>query len=225
MAKRSSGTQIDRLGQRLRTQAFLEDDLTQLDEYRRTFGAGYDEVVAKLERILRRPVSGRPAKSTTSIIEKLNRESIRLSQMQDIAGCRVIVEDVREQDRAVSSITTEFSEVVVVDRRLKPSHGYRAVHLIVRAQKQSIEVQVRTALQHLWAAMSEKCADVIDPALKYGGGPAAFRELLDTATARIALIEELEDSGMAEGLLTMRSELVDHLQRIIRNLNEGGPEF
>jgi ppGpp synthetase/RelA/SpoT-type nucleotidyltranferase len=107
--------------------------------------------------------TGRPAKSTTSIADKLTRESIRLTQIQDIAGCRIIVSDSLEQERVVSELRRVFATTKVVDRRVSPSHGYRAVHVIVNAGGTAIEVQVRTSLQHLWAEFSEKLSDVIDP--------------------------------------------------------------
>ncbi len=187
-----SKAQIDRLGERLRAQAFGEAELRLLDEYRRTFGSAYDRVVANVQRILGVPVSGRPAKSTSSIIEKLNRESIRLSQMQDIAGCRAIVADLPHQDLAVNAMARELDSVAIQDRREKPSHGYRAVHLIVREDGKPIEVQVRTSLQHVWAEVSEKLADTIDPSIKYGGGPMALRQVLDKVATQARQIEELE---------------------------------
>jgi putative GTP pyrophosphokinase len=66
--------------------------------------------------------TGRPAKSTNAIRDKLRRASIRLSQMQDIAGCRLIVEDRRRQDALVAQLTRLFPGSTVVDRREKPSH-------------------------------------------------------------------------------------------------------
>ena len=82
-------SQIDRLGDRLRKGDFGDGDLRDLDAYRRSFGQGYEEVVSRIRNALKLEPSGRPAKSTTSIVEKLRRETIRLSQMQDIAGCRL----------------------------------------------------------------------------------------------------------------------------------------
>jgi len=90
-----SKTQIDRLGDRLKLDPHAESDLRLLDDYRRSFGEAYEAVVRTLRQ---RGVSptGWLAKSTVSIVEKLRRESIRLSQMQDIAGCRVVVGNVVE---------------------------------------------------------------------------------------------------------------------------------
>lgn len=221
-----SKTQIDRLGERLRAQAFGEAELRLLDEYRRTFGLAYDRVVANIQRIIGVPVSGRPAKSTSSIIEKLNRESIRLSQVQDIAGCRAIVADLYQQDRAVNAIARELDSVTIQDRREKPSHGYRAVHLIVREDGKPIEVQVRTSLQHVWAEMSEKLADTIDPSIKYGGGPMRVHQILDKAATQVHLIEDLEatlarvgasDGVIAEQLRETRDKYVSTLQTLIKD--------
>lgn len=227
--ERFSKTQIDKLGQRLRSQSYDESDLRLLDEYRRTFGPAYDRVVETVQRISAVPVSGRPAKSTSSIVEKLNRESIRLSQVQDVAGCRMVVEDIPEQDLAASAIVKAFAHVVLSDRRLKPSHGYRAVHLIVRMTEKPIEVQIRTVLQHLWAEISEKCADVFDPSIKYGGGPPDVRKILNILSELAGGIEEAEselvhvgasDGEFAQQLREVRNEYVANLQSLLKELDE-----
>lgn len=77
-----SHTQIDRLGDRLREDSLTESDLRILDEYRRLFEEAYETVVRTLRDELHLEPTGRPAKSTSSLIEKLRRESIRLSQVQ-----------------------------------------------------------------------------------------------------------------------------------------------
>lgn len=101
MAKELSKTQVDRLGDRLRKGDITEDDLRLLDRYRRSFSEAYDSVVHAVRKELALEPIGRPAKSTTSISDKLRRESIRLSQIQDIAGCRLIVADIATQDSVV----------------------------------------------------------------------------------------------------------------------------
>jgi putative GTP pyrophosphokinase len=222
-------SQIDRLGQRLRAQTFQEAELTLLDEYRRSFGPAYDRVVETVQEVLSVPVSGRPAKSTTSIIEKLNRESIRLSQIQDIAGCRIVVSDSLEQNRAVELIAAAFENVVIQDRRTKPSHGYRAVHVIIRDEGKSIELQIRTLLQQVWAELSEKLADVSDPSIKYGGGPASVREPLDRLATAVGLIERLElvvrhSASITEELRKAREAYASNLRSIIKMLNDSGLE-
>ena len=136
--------------------------------------------------------TGRPAKSTNAIIEKLKRESIRLSQVQDIAGCRIVVGTIINQNQIVSSLFNLFPNSDVVDRRLHPSHGYRGVHIIVKVEGQSIEIQVRSMLQHLWAEISEKLSDMIDPSIKYGGGEKYIQDERQESTRLIAEIESIE---------------------------------
>src|SRR5215216_4354217 len=192
MATELSKTQVDRLGGRLRTGNITEADLRLLDQYRRSFTEAYEVVVEAVRKELLLEPTGRPAKSTTSISDKLRRESIRLSQIQDIAGCRLIVTDIAAQESVVQSLTSLFEHTTVSDRRAKPSHGYRAVHVIVNSQGRLIEIQIRTAFQQLWAELSEKFSDVIDPAIKYGGGNETIQTLLADLSNDVAAQEALE---------------------------------
>ncbi|HXT61821.1 MAG TPA: hypothetical protein VN696_02175, partial [Pyrinomonadaceae bacterium] len=134
----------------------------------------------------------RSSKTRTSIIDKLRREKTRLSQMQDIAGCRIVVPDISTQDEVVSHLQGSFETTNVDDRRKRPSHGYRAVHLIVQISAKPVEIQVRTALQDWWAQLSEKYSDLIDPAIKYGGGDTNALESLAAASNEIKKLEDDE---------------------------------
>jgi putative GTP pyrophosphokinase len=189
MATDVSKTQIDRLGERLKKGDITEDDLRLLDTYRRSFSDAYEFVVGAVRNELALEPTGRPAKSTTSISDKLRRESIRLTQIQDIAGCRLIVSDVADQERVVQSLSHLFVKTNIADRRQKPSHGYRAVHVVVTYLGKMVEIQVRTALQQLWAELSEKYSDVSDPAIKYGGGDEKIQKELAEISAFVALVE------------------------------------
>ena len=199
-----TNAELDRLGDRLRHEVTAED-LTHLDTYRRGFGASYDEVVDRLRTELGLEASGRPAKSTAAILDKLRRGSMRLTQMQDIAGCRIVVPDIANQSRLVGVMERMF-DVTVIDRRARPSHGYRAVHLIVRSTSLPVEVQLRTDLQHVWAELSEKLADGFGIALKYGGGPDSIRKTLDDFTGLISEFEQHLDiaGGQNERIATLK---------------------
>src|SRR5215213_2293568 len=187
-----SKAQIDRLGDRLRKGNLTDSDLRLLDEYRRSFTSAYEKVVGLIRRELEVDPTGRPAKSTTSIGEKLRRESIRLSQIQDISGCRLIVAEIADQDFMVAALSKLFPTSAVIDRRQKPSHGYRAVHVVATIQKRAVEIQVRTALQQLWAELSEKLSDLVDPAIKYGGGSESIQRILTKVSALVIRQEDFE---------------------------------
>ncbi|HUF61269.1 MAG TPA: RelA/SpoT domain-containing protein, partial [Verrucomicrobiales bacterium] len=142
----------------------------------------------------------------------------RLSQMQDIAGCRVVVADIVRQDQLVASLATDFPSASVIDRRDNPSssHGYRAVHIVAEMSGKPIEIQIRSSLQHLWAELSEKCADVLDPAIKYGGGPSRWREFLSKRSELVASYEAIERKLHKHvGLI---EEEVGHLNEIENSL-------
>lgn len=216
-----SSTQIDRLGDRLRRGSPAESDLRILDEYRRSFGEAYETVVRTLREELHSEPTGRQPKSSRSLIEKLRRESIRLSQVQDIAGCRVVVADIAEQERIVASLRVVFARASVTDRRADPSHGYRAVHVIARISGKLVEIQVRTLLQDLWAELSEKLSDVIDPNIKYGGGHNDIRCLLANISERIARLEWLEQNvgGFAQmEVVRAQEELREQMVRFKETL-------
>jgi putative GTP pyrophosphokinase len=186
-----SKAQIDKLGERLKAGHPSAADLRELDDYRRSFSAAYETVIS-VARFGDKEPTGRAAKSTSAIIDKLRRETIRLSQIQDIAGCRVVVPDIFRQELVVIALTDPFPGSTVINRRARSSHGYRAVHVVVTVNDRVVEIQVRTELQQKWAELSEKFADRIDPAIKYGGGKGRVQGLLLSASSRIAEIEELE---------------------------------
>ena len=196
-----SKTQIDRLGERLKAGPPSKTDLETLDQYRLSYGDAYKEVIEILRKNLQLEPTGRPAKSTSSITDKLRRESIRLSQVQDIAGCRVIVSDITEQERIIPLVRNAFGKSTVIDRRLKPSNRYRAVHIVVEIFGKLVEIQIRSELQHSWAELSEKLSDY-SPKIKYGGGDPISKELLKNCSDLVVLMEEHEKE-----LLNVRKSL------------------
>jgi putative GTP pyrophosphokinase len=218
MTKELSKTQVDRLGDRLRRGNITEEDLRLLDHYRRLFSEAYETVVGIIRDKLALEPTGRPAKSTTSIADKLKRESIRLTQIQDIAGCRIIVADIAEQESVIQSLAGLFPQAAIIDRREKPSHGYRAVHVVVKHDGKLIEIQVRTSLQHVWAEMSEKFSDVIDPSIKYGGGDSRVQEILGEVENLFAEMEAFEKE-LIDSLASMSSDkqLSDDVKQKVDN--------
>jgi ppGpp synthetase/RelA/SpoT-type nucleotidyltranferase len=165
--------QIDRLGELLREGNTTRETLDALEQYRTLFRPA-DEGAALLISGLgfrRLEISRRAGKSTPSIIAKLRRESTRLSQIQDIAGCRVIVEYLSQQDEFSRRLFRKAPNARIRDRRANPSYGYRAVHIILSVAGLPYEVQVRTYAQDLWAQLVEKLSDSAYPELKYGKGP------------------------------------------------------
>src|SRR5688500_3683254 len=110
-----TNSQIDRLGERLKAGPVAESDLRLLDAFRDSFAQAYDHVVGVLRGKLGLDVTGRRAKTTASVVAKIQREKARLSQVQDVAGCRVVVEDVQGQNEAVASLQQAFPDARISD--------------------------------------------------------------------------------------------------------------
>ena len=210
---------VDQLGDRLRV-GLTVDDLCLLDQFRREFRESYDTVVSVVRDDIGLTPSGRPAKSTTAILDKLKRSTMRLSQMQDVAGCRVVVPDVSNQNRVVEQLTALLPSAAF-DRRTKPSHGYRAVHVVARPKGRPIEIQVRTELQHSWAELSEKSADAFGAAVKYGGGPKVIRSILDDMSDLVARVERLESrTELSNEVAELRRNIAAHLIAFLKIVKE-----
>jgi putative GTP pyrophosphokinase len=191
MAEKLTISQLNKLGERLRKDPDNKDGLRLLETFRLSFEPAYDRVFDQL-RELRLDPAGRPAKSTQSIIAKLLRLRTRLSRMQDITGCRVKVANIPEQDRVVGQIAQFYPDAQIDDLRIKPSHGYRAVHVIVKVAGFPVEIQVRTPLQNSWAQATESLADSLDPEIKYGGGPKKLHTILELMSTKLERNEHLE---------------------------------
>lgn len=137
--------------------------------------AEYDAPLAKASSILREELELRPSsrlKTKGTTLEKLRRERNRLSTIQDIAGLRIVVDcSLSEQDELADRITRVFGECKIDDRRQRPSHGYRAIHVIASVEGFSVEIQVRTTFQDLWAQSYERLADRLGRGIRYGELP------------------------------------------------------
>jgi len=191
VAEKLSISQLNKIGERLRKNLESEEDLRLLDVFRSSFTPAYQEVFDHLSQLGLKP-GGREGKTTLSIRAKLVRERTRLSRMQDIAGCRVEVDNLIEQDRVVDEMKVRWPCALIHDRRVKPSSGYRAVHLVVEVDGLLVEIQIRTSLQHSWASATEKLSDVCDPEIKYGGGPEEIQKSLTEFSNVFAIIENVE---------------------------------
>jgi putative GTP pyrophosphokinase len=186
-----SNSQIDKLGNRLRDGDIDAQCLRQLEVFRSLYANSYRHVERVLAEKMGLRISGRPFKSTVAIIEKLKRETIRLNQIQDISGCRVIVPSLAHQDHLIENMRVLLGDVEIDDKRRVPTNGYRAVHVIATWNGRPVEIQVRTTLQHVWADLSEKVADEFGHSIKYGKGDQdaiRFLELLSMATANLDVI-------------------------------------
>lgn len=127
---------------------------------------GHDYYIA--QRLKRKP----------QIIRKLNRLSVRLTQLQDIGGCRIIVENNCLIDQIIEFLKGKISETGT----LKINHitdyreqgrditGYRSVHLLLERSGKKLELQLRSRIQHYWAESIERTSVIYGYHLKESDG-------------------------------------------------------
>ena len=173
-----SNSEIDQLGDRLRNNCLEDGDLEKLDEFRQTYSNIDEQVYELIEDTLKTlrtklklVITKRKRKTRQSIVDKLYRQKkLRLSQMQDIAGCRIIVQGGTQVACKVNKQLVNAFEEKQLRIQSKPRNkdGYRAIHLIVKISKKSYEIQLRTLAQDVFANLVE-CLSDKENTLKYGG--------------------------------------------------------
>jgi putative GTP pyrophosphokinase len=222
-------SQLDKLGDRLKAEeAPSRDDLDTLSTYRRSLRIAFDDAVQTVRSAYDTAIGepsfqqrvARREKRVESIVAKLRRGSIKLSQMQDIAGFRVTVDTITQQNGLLSTLTADASWRIYDRRIVASATGYRAVHLIRRLSEGPVEAQIRTRMQHEWAQLSE-FFDEFEPGVKYGKeGPAL--EVLRSLSEQIRNVEDLqlESSHEHPEFSIQLSRLQDRMLRLIAELRD-----
>lgn len=168
-------------------------------------------------------------KRLSSISLKLKRfPGLRLSQMQDIGGCRIVLKDVKSVQKMVdtyrkSDIKHALARVDDYLATPQPS-GYRGIHMIYKyfSDKNNafndlkIEIQIRSQFQHAWATAVETVGTFLSQSLKSSLGEAdwlRFFQLMGTAIAFA------EGTAPVEGTPKNYAELVDELAQLSAELD------
>ena len=135
-------------------------------------------------------------KRTPSILSKLKRNiGMKLARMQDIGGIRAVVKDmkkVREIETAYKKGTKVFSIVSGGKDYINypKDSGYRSVHMIFKYKNGfSIELQIRTIIQHAWATAVETMGTFLDKSLKSNEGPEQWLNFFSLAGSAFAILE------------------------------------
>jgi len=151
------------------------------------------------ERVDENALVAQRIKRLSSIRLKLTLSpNMKLSQMQDIGGCRAVVESVHKVDQLVKHYMESDIKHKLLNKddyiRNPKTSGYRSIHLIYKyfSDKKAthnglrIELQVRSQLQHAWATAVETVGTFIQQALKSSQGEdewLRFFALMGTAIA------------------------------------------
>src|SRR4051812_11435390 len=163
-------------------------------------------------------------KRVSSIIAKLRRFSkMNLSRMQDIGGCRAVMETVRQVRRVREAYSRSRQQHEFVNEKDYISDpkasGYRGIHLVYRYRSDRstehdgrlVEIQLRSRLQHAWATAVETVGTFLDQSLKSSEGAEKWLEFFSLTSSAFA---------RAEGtpIITGTPEDPQELKRAIKEL-------
>lgn len=183
------------------------------------------ELSRKLKHVEKDAIAAARLKRMASIRRKLQRP-ITLYQMQDIAGCRAILRSMKEVDRIVGIYRnggTAHSIQSEDDYISRPKRdGYRSHHFILKFcgsgedeifNRQTVEVQLRTKLQHAWATAVESVGLIRHENIKGGEGDTDWRRFFELMSSELAYEEDRELTPSAD---IPRAEI----QKEIRDLSK-----
>lgn len=186
------------------------------------------ELAGKIRSNKARAISAARLKRMLSIRKKLQITPLSLYQMQDIGGCRAIVDDIEQFDSVLRPYLDGLSRYSIVDDddhvRFPKETGYRSRHLILKFSdpdvpgfdRHFVEVQFRTRKQHAWATAVEAVGLVRGEDLKGGQGSEDWLRLFALMAGEIA---EDEDGEPVPHVSHVRSDRQKELVDLNRKLD------
>ncbi|MCG3684450.1 RelA/SpoT domain-containing protein [Aliarcobacter butzleri] len=133
-------------------------------------------------------------KRTPSIIKKLKRfhtNGMQLSTMQDIGGCRVILNDILSVNKIIKILTNSGKLETRNNYILIPKEdGYRSIHLTGIFSSRIIEIQVRTKIQHSWATAVEIVDLFTKQSIKHNKGEDVWKDFFKQSSIVLDYLEK-----------------------------------
>ena len=179
-------------------------------------------------------VVARRTKRLPTILDKLERHPrMAVDSMQDMGGCRIVLDSVAEVDTLVERLENVVRAKNTIHKpydyiRGPQETGYRGRHLVysyqaskVAYQGHKIEVQIRTRLMHSWATAIETMDLFSGSRLKYGEGPEQLKRFFAVTSGLMAIAEGTDPVPGVEGDIDdLRAELwrIDEQLHVVERL-------
>lgn len=228
-----SRSKVNEAGRKLAGLEFDDEQnyLAIIDNWRAShahpLNAFYMTLKRRAGKVSRNSLVVQRIKRLESIAFKLaHSERMKLTQMQDIAGCRAVLptlESARKLQRYYQSEPLSHTFNGCKDYIEEPKHtGYRGIHLKYSIASVNlawpynglkVEIQLRTLLQHKWATAVEAAETFTGQALKSNQGSENWRRFFALMSSVFAL---RENSPTVPG--TPNS--IDELRSEIKNLDK-----
>lgn len=213
-----SKTKVENAGKNIRKGIFTEEDIKIIENWR----ISHNHILNSWQAILRNRCKGKNIifaqrlKRKNTILDKLSRENeMNLARMHDIAGCRLIFENIEElykfrEDLHKSRFKHEkrHSNTRYDYISCPKEDGYRGVHDVFsykssRNHKKHwdgllIEIQYRTLQQHAWATAVELAGSITGNNIKFKKASDEFVEYFKLSSEIIARTSENRSSCLSE---------------------------
>lgn len=161
-------------------------------------------------RVDPRAIVAQRIKKLSSIEVKLRRNAnMKLSQMQDVGGCRAILPTVTHVDELVAAYSESDAKNPNRSKQAREPYdyianpkddGYRGIHLVYKYKSSSarhavydghrIEIQIRSRYQHYWATAVEVVDTISQESIKAGKGERDWRRFFALLSSAMAMSEK-----------------------------------
>ena len=227
-----SKKQIDRAGKTLISNDVSQEEINQafaiLNSWRAAHVSPLNTITSRLTSNNSNVIVVQRLKRLDSIIGKLRRfPQMNLSKMQDLGGCRVILDNIQQVYQSViyyEPPNRSFTLKKENDYILNPkTSGYRSYHMVYQSNDSLlVEIQFRTYLQHLWATALETMSICMGTNLKSGIGEEDVLRFFVLVSSLFALKEGTpvcpDTSNNPKELITEIKE-IDHQFHILEKLS------
>lgn len=240
-----SRSRVNLAGKRLRSGDMEIDDFVVFEQWRAAHRAVLNTFQASLRNRTRGKniVVAQRHKRRNTILDKLDRfPKMELSRMDDVAGCRLIFENIRDLD----GFRAEFHKARFKHKRKNEDDrynyinnpkatGYRGIHDIYSYDVNShagadykgllVEIQYRTLVQHSWATAVEVVGFITESQPKFQQGDRRYEECMSLASEILSRAHEgmtgahpgLNSKELLDRFSELDNEL--HLVRTLAGLN------
>lgn len=180
----------------------------------------------------------RRLKRISSIIKKLRRgqtSTMKMSQMQDVGGCRAVLQSVGDVKNLVEKYKKsriKHGLAKINDYIQSPKRdGYRSVHLVYKyfSDKNEnyngllIEIQIRTKLQHYWATAVETVDHFTRQAIKSNEGQKDWMDFFKLVSSAFANMEEtpiVPETPINKQELREQIRVLARKLKVVKKMNE-----
>lgn len=202
-----------------------KDAMAILNNWRSSHAYPLHVIASNLRRNTKNAIVVQRLKRLDSIIGKLKRNpDMGLDRMQDLGGCRVIVDTIDEVYEALnnykrSRIRHEYKKHNDYIQNPKSS-GYRSYHMVYKFHSDTketynknmlIEIQFRTKLQHTWATAIEMMGIYTKSPLKASIGDKQVLRFFALVSSLFALEENMP---VVPNTSTSRNDIISEIKEI-----------